>query len=109
MMKWAMSAAAAGLLRGILNRASIDRDRILLTDFRSVDWRSLTFEGERHVIGLRLPAPDADVVATRLLDGLEEAEIPIPGHALVDIAAARRRTNPDSSITIELEALTIAD
>lgn len=109
MMKWAMSAAAAGLLRGLLNRAGIERDRILLTTFRSTDWRSLTFEGERHMIGLRIPGPDADRVATRLLDGLEEAEIPIPGHALADIAVAKRRPNPDSSVTVELEALTIAD
>jgi len=41
MMKLAMSPAAAGLLRALLDRAGVDRDRILLTEFRSTDWRSL--------------------------------------------------------------------
>ncbi len=43
MMKLALSPAAAGLLRAIVARAGINRDRILLTDFRSVEWQSLTF------------------------------------------------------------------
>ena len=54
MMRPALSPAAAGLLRGILARSGVDRDRILLSDFRSVDWQSLTFVGERHEIRLRL-------------------------------------------------------
>jgi hypothetical protein len=37
MMKLALSTAAAGLLRSLVARAGIDRDRILLTDFRSID------------------------------------------------------------------------
>src|SRR5437867_2135756 len=40
MMKLALSPAAAGLLRALVARAGIDRDRILLTDFRSIDWQS---------------------------------------------------------------------
>ncbi len=109
MMKWAMSSAAAGLLRGLLNRAGIQRDRILLTDFRSTDWQSLTFEGERHAIGLRIPPGDGGRLADRLLDGLEEADIPIPGHALADIVVVRRAALPDGAIAIQLEALTVAD
>jgi len=42
MMKLALSTAAAGLLRALLGRAGVSRDRILLTEFRSVDWNSLT-------------------------------------------------------------------
>ena len=38
MMKLAMTPAAAGLLRALLGRAGVDRNRILLTDFRSTDW-----------------------------------------------------------------------
>ncbi len=109
MMKWAMSSAAAGLLRGLLNRAGIERNRILLTEFRSVDWQSLTFEGERHVIGLRIPASEGERLADQLLNGLEEAEIPIPGHALADIAVVRRSVARDGVVVLELEALTIAD
>jgi len=55
MMKLGMSPAAAGLLRALLMRAGVERNRILLSDFRSTDWRSLTFTGERHRIDLRIP------------------------------------------------------
>jgi hypothetical protein len=55
-----MSAAASALLRAFLDRASLTRDRILLTHYRSVDWQSLTFIGERHEFGFRLVGPDAD-------------------------------------------------
>jgi hypothetical protein len=51
MMKLALSPAAAGLLRSLLGRAGVDRDRILLSEFRSTDWQSLTFMGERHEMG----------------------------------------------------------
>jgi hypothetical protein len=37
MNRIAMSAAAAGLLRALIARAGIPRDRILLTDARSTD------------------------------------------------------------------------
>jgi len=53
----AMSAAAAGLLRALLARAAVERDRILLTELRSTDWQSLTFIGERHRIQLRVSGP----------------------------------------------------
>jgi hypothetical protein len=108
MMKLAMSAAAAALLRALLNRTGVSRDRILLTDFRSTDWRSLTFEGERHEITLRLAGRDAATIAQTLLDGLEEADFPIPGHVLADIAIVRRQEE-DRSILVTIEALTIAD
>jgi hypothetical protein len=55
MMRMAMSVAAAGLLRELLRRSGVDRNRILLTEFRSTDWQSLTF-GDcipcKHEIGL---------------------------------------------------------
>ena len=37
-MRPALSVAAAGLLRSLLARAGVDRNRIYLMDFRSVDW-----------------------------------------------------------------------
>ena len=42
MLKIAMSAAASGLLRALIARADVPRDRILLTDLTSADWQSLT-------------------------------------------------------------------
>ena len=110
MMKLALSPAAAGLLRSLLARAGIDRDRILLTDFRSIDWQSLTFIGERHEMELRIPAPDADLLAERLTDGLADAEFAIPGQIVADIGQLRlRRQNSDGSISLFIEALTITE
>jgi hypothetical protein len=109
-MKLAMSVAAAGLLRALLARAGVERDRILLTEFRSIDWNSLTFAGERHLVSLRIPGPGAEAVACQITDGLEEAEFTIPGQIVADIALARPpASQPDGSITLEIEALTVAE
>lgn len=103
-----MSPAAAGLLRSLLQRAGVDRDRILLTEFRSTDWQSLTFVGERHELQLRVPGPDAAAVVSRLTSELDESEFDIPGHMVADIAVAgERHRHPDGSITLALEALTL--
>ncbi len=108
MMKLAMSAAAAGLLRALLNRAGVDRDRILLSDFRSTDWQSLTFTGERHRIALRVPGPGAAAIADSLTRELGEAEFHIPGQIVADIGVEGAMIeHPDVSLTIE--ALTIAE
>ena len=110
MMKLALSPAAAGLLRALLARGGIDRDRILLTEFRSVDWQSLTFVGERHHMRLRVPGPGADLLVTRLVDNLEEAIFSIPGQIVADIGLQQPPiANPDGSITLLVEALTIAE
>jgi len=110
MMKLALSPAAAGLLRALIGRAGVDRDRILLTDFRSVDWQSLTFVGERHEMELRISGRDAQSVAVRLTDGLCDAEFSIPGQILADIGLRQPLSNGgDGSVTIHLEALTIAE
>lgn len=110
MMKLAMSIAAAGLLRALLARSGVDRNRILLTDFRSTDWNSLTFAGERHHISLRIPGPGADRVARLLLDGLEDADFAIPGQIVADInVVGSPISQADGAITIEIEALTVAD
>ena len=109
-MRLAMSPATAGLLRSLLNRTGVDRDRILLTEFHSTDWQSLTFTGEQHMIRLRISGPDAAALASRLLDGLEDAEMPIPGHFVADIALrGDPETDADGSITLVLEALTVEE
>ena len=110
MMKLALSTAAAGLLRALVARAGINRDRILLTDFRSTDWQSLTFIGERHEMDLRIPGPDAQLLTARMSDGLAEAEFAIPGQIVADIGLARPPVrNSDGSISLHIEALTIAE
>ena len=110
MMKLALSPAAAGLLRALIARAGINRDRILLTEFRSIDWQSLTFIGERHEMELRVPAPDAHLLAARITEGLADAEFAIPGQIVADIGLERPPShNRDGSVTLHIEALTIAE
>ena len=110
MMKLALSPAAAGLLRAILARGGIDRDRILLTEFRSTEWQSLTFVGERHRMLLRVPGPGADDLVARLVGGLADAEFSIVGQIVADIGLEQPPTrNSDGSITVMVEALTIAE
>ena len=110
MMKLAMSPAAAGLLRALLGRAGVDRNRILLTDFRSTPWHSLTFAGERHRIDLRIPGPAAGAVAKQLADGLGDAEFAIPGQIVADIAVDGAMVeHPDGAISLRIEALTVEE
>ena len=110
MIKIPMSAAAADLLRALLERAAVPRNRILLTRICSVDWQSLTFIGERHEIALRIPGAGSGAVAERLCAGIEDAEFAIPGQIVADISVrgtpARTR---DGATTLTIEALTIEE
>lgn len=109
MIKMAMSAAAGALLRALAARARVDRNRILLTDVHSTDWRSLTFEGERHQIALRVTGADSTEVVRQMCAGLEDAEFSIPGMFVADIAVAGTpRCAPDGATELIIEALTIA-
>jgi len=109
MNRLAMSPAASALLRCLTARAREPRNRILLSDIYSVDWRSLTFTGERHELELRIPGPDSRHVVERMCDGLEDAEFSIPGVIVADIALVKPPTlGPDGSTTITIEALTVA-
>jgi hypothetical protein len=104
-----MSSAAAALLRALTARAQVTRDRILLMDAESVDWRSLTFTGERHQLQLRITGPESKLILQRMSDGLEDAEFSIPGVIVADIAAVAQSHALDGSITLTIEALTVAD
>ena len=108
MIKIAMSQAASALIRALGRRARVSRDRILLSEVYSVDWRSLTFNGERHQIELRVPGPDAQAVVDRMCDRLEDAEFSIPGHFVADIAVlGTPKRGFDGSVSLKIEALTL--
>ena len=110
MNRIAMSRAAAGLLRALIARAGIPRDRILLTDVQSIDWQSLTFTGERHHIALRVPGPRPGELVERMCAGLPDAEFSIPGILVADIGVVGTPTHAlDGSIELTIEALTITD
>lgn len=110
MMRMALSAAGTGLLRALLRRARRDADRILLTAWRSVDWHSLTFVGERHEIEMRILPPHAEAAAEALARGLADADFVVPGQIVADIhlvGAVRPQT--DGSVALSIEALTISE
>jgi hypothetical protein len=110
MNRIAMSPAAAGLLRALIARGGVGRDRILLTDVRSTDWQSLTLMGERHRLELRVPGPDSGVVVDRICSGLEDAEFAISRQIVADIAVAGAPVRAsDGSTSIVIEALTVSE
>ena len=107
MKSLAISRAASGLLRALLARVHDDRDRILLININSVDWQSLTFTGERHVLTLRISGPDGNAIAERLVADLGEAEFAISDHIVADIAATSVTSEESGSVLVAIEALTI--
>lgn len=109
-MRINMSPAASALLRALTARAGVARDRILLTDAHSIDWRSLTFAGERHHLSLRLPGRDSLSAVERMCAGLSEAEFSIPGVLVADIGVlGTPQRAADGSTELTIEALTIAE
>jgi hypothetical protein len=110
MNRLAMSSAATGLLRALIARAGVPRDRILLTDVRSTDWQSLTFAGERHELELRVTGPNSWEIIERMSAGIEDAEFNIPGQIVADIALAGKPVrSDDGSTSVKFEALTVTD
>ncbi|WP_294174599.1 hypothetical protein [uncultured Sphingomonas sp.] len=104
-----MTSAACGLLRALVARAG--NDRILLSDWTTIDWHSLTFSGEKHHAGLVFSGTDAPARVDRWAGGLAEADLDLGTSGfLAEIAlAAPPRTRDDGSVLVEVEALTIAD
>lgn len=110
MTRLGLSTAATGLLRALIARSGLPRDRILLTEWHSADCQSLTFVGERHEIILRLTGTDAGAAAKRLGAGLADAEFAIPGQIVADIAIVGSvKEAEDGSVIVNIEALTIAE
>jgi hypothetical protein len=110
MNRIAMSQAASGLLRALTARAGLPRDRILLSDVQSVDWHSLTFAGERHVLELRVPGPHSAAAVERMCADLKDAEFSIPGTMVADIAVVGEpRRAFDGSTSLMIEALTVVE
>ena len=103
-----LSTAASGILRGLIARSGASRGEVLLTGVRSVDWRSLTFDGERHEIGLRFTGPMAGAESERMLDRLGDHEFTLSGAIVADIAVTAKSASPDGSVGVAIEALTIA-
>ena len=65
--------------------------------------------GERHLLRLRVCGSGASEIARLLTEGLEDAEFSIPGQIVADIAAAVPVCEAYGSVTLAIEALTIAE
>ena len=110
MTRLPMSRAAAALLRALLARAPLQRDRILLTHYRSTDWQSLTFVGERHELRFRIQGPGAKDAYDAIAGNISEADFSFPRQILADIAVFGAPTHDsDGSICFCIEALTIEE
>jgi hypothetical protein len=106
----AMSPAASALLRALIARSGAPRNRILLTEIKSIDWQSLTFTGERHQIRLRVPGPDSMATVERMCAGIEDAEFTIPGIIVADIVPlGEPQRGLDGSLSLTIEALTVSE
>jgi hypothetical protein len=108
-MRATLSPVAAQLLRALMLRMNLGSDRVLVRTCRSVDWQSLTFTGERHEIALAIAAPGAEAAVALLRDGLAEAEWALRGHVVADIVIVGQGVDPDGTMTVNLEALTLSD
>lgn len=110
MNRIAMSAAASGLFRALIARSGAPRHRVLLMAISSTDWQSLTMAGERHLFELRVLGSHAQEIADRICIGIEDAEFAIPGQIVADIAVlGTPQADQDGSVTMTIEALTIAE
>ena len=104
-----LSSAAAGLLRALIARSGARRSDVLLTEVRSVDWRSLTFDGERHEISMRFTGEEAALEADRMVDRMEDYEFSLNGAIVADINVVGRCVGlGDGSVSLAIEALTIS-
>ena len=111
MNRIAMSAAASALLRALIGRAAVPRDRILLSDARI--GRLALADLHRRAPPTRScasPGRTRAYVAERMCTGLEDAEFSIPGVIVADIGlAGKPRSGLDGSTSLTIEALTVSD
>lgn len=80
----------------------------VLEEVRSRRWASVTFQGDRHELALRLEGDGAEDAAGRFLSGLDARNFPLRGHLVADIALVAEERRPGFA-RIRLEALTVED
>jgi hypothetical protein len=105
-----MTAYATALLRCLMQRAGEDRNRILLSHWKSVDWQSLTLDGERHEASFVVSGENPMDFARLWLAGLEDAEFDLLRGFVASIeVTAGPRLRDDGAVEVEIGALTLAD
>lgn len=132
MMRMPLTDAHIRLLRGVRGVIAADPmlaswmagetgPALVIEDFASQPWASLTFSGTRHSLSIRLEGP-ADLVAAgraRLGVLLHEPDLALGGHFLAELTLEDRPDDGDgfetggrqghARLAIQLEALTIEE
>lgn len=88
---------------------AIGGESCTLADAMSRPWCSATFIGAQHRIILCLSGEGADACAQALAARLPEADLPLPGHIVADLAIDGIRQGEDGAILLDLAILTIED
>ena len=105
-----LTSYATALLRCLLLRAGEDRNRICLSNWHTVDWQSLTLEGERHEASFVVTGERALPFAHLWLAGLSDAEFDLSRGFVADIAVTEGpRPREDGAVEVTLSALTLND
>ena len=73
-----------------------------LVKARERPWASITFAGARHWLTVLVPSD----LAAEIVRDLPEADLPLVGHIVADLAIMRQ-TPQSGSIALVLEALTV--
>jgi hypothetical protein len=110
MIRPRLTAFANALFRCLLQRAGEDRNRICLSDWSTVDWQSLTLDGERHEAEFVITGEGAMAFAHLWLAGLSDAEFDFTRGFVADIAVTAGPTErEDGCVEVRIEALTLSD
>lgn len=89
--------------------------RLVIEDFASEPWASLTFSGMRHSLAIRLHGTQTAVESAydRLEALLTEPDLDLPGHFLaeMELVESNGEIHPDGSMSlgIQFDALTIEE
>ena len=97
--------AATLLERALINDAARAGLPVQVTEAQSTRWASATFSGARHVLTVTIGDGDA---GGHWLAALPEAELPLRGHLVADVAVVRKQRSA-GRIEAVIEALTVEE
>jgi hypothetical protein len=102
--------AATALLRAIGAKFSLFDGAFSVEENKSRSWASVTFTGSRHRLTFSLQGRAANAAADSFIETLTEADFPLRGHVLADIAlAGDERSIARERVQLTIEALTVED
>ena len=104
-----LTSDASAALRRALHAKLGPRELFVIEEMRSRSWASVTFEGARHEVTLRLTGDGTRATTEQFLAGLEVEEFALRGHILADIVVVGRDDLADRDVRIRLEALTVEE